>query len=63
MISEETFVPAIPDPFSLLLSKIFELLWRFLAGFVNGFAAGYVSHLALDATIGKRSIPLLTRGF
>jgi hypothetical protein len=64
MISEgNIFVPAIPDPFSLLLSKIFELLWRFLAGFVNGFAAGYVSHLALDATIGKRSIPLLTRGF
>lgn len=46
-----------------LLSKIEELLWRFLAGLVNGVAAGYISHLALDAFIGTRSIPLLTRGF
>jgi hypothetical protein len=45
-----------------LLSKLEELLWRFLAGFVNGLAAGYVSHLALDAFIGERGIPLLTRG-
>ncbi len=45
------------------LSKIEELLWRFLAGFANGVAAGYVSHLALDAFIGERGIPLLTRGF
>jgi len=57
------FVPAILDPFSLVVLGIFELLWRFLAGFVNGFAAGYVSHLVLDATIGKRSIPLLTKRF
>jgi hypothetical protein len=53
------FVSAIPDPFSLLLQSVFELLWRLMAGFVNGVAAGYVSHLALDATIGKRSILLL----
>jgi hypothetical protein len=45
------------------LSKIEELLWRFLAGFVNGLAAGYISHLALDAVIGQRGIPLLTKGF
>jgi hypothetical protein len=57
------FIPAIPDPISLVVSKLFDLMWRFLAGFVNGFAAGYVSHLTLDATIGKRSIPLLRRGF
>jgi hypothetical protein len=60
MIPEENiFVSTIPDPLSLLLQDVFELLWRLLAGFVNGCAAGYVSHLALDATIGKRSIPLL----
>jgi hypothetical protein len=64
MIKEgNIFIPAIPDSATLLLLSVFELLWRFLAGLVNGFAAGYVSHLALDATIGKRSIPLLTQGF
>jgi hypothetical protein len=57
-----TFVPVPADPFSQLLYKLFEALWRFLAGFVNGFAAGYVSHLALDAT-SSRSIPLLASGF
>jgi hypothetical protein len=45
------------------LSKVEELFWRFLAGFANGLAAGYISHLALDASIGKRGIPLLARGF
>jgi hypothetical protein len=61
--SGSVFVPAIPDPLSLLLSPVFELLWRLMAGFVSGFAAGYVSHLALDGIIGKRSIPILTNGF
>jgi len=64
MIQErEVFVPVVPDPLSQLLIGICEFMWRFLAGFVKGFAAGYVSHLALDATFGKRSIPLLMKGF
>jgi hypothetical protein len=45
------------------LSIIEELLWRFLAGFANGLAIGYISHLVLDASIGQRGIPLLTKGF
>jgi len=57
------FIPAFPDPVSLLLSKVFSLFWLLLEGFVNGFAMGYVSHLVLDGTIGKRSIPLLKKGF
>ncbi len=56
------FVAAPVDPFILLSLKIAELFWRFLAGFANGLAAGYISHLALDA-VTPRSIPLLTRGF
>jgi membrane-bound metal-dependent hydrolase YbcI (DUF457 family) len=38
------------------------LLWRIAAGLLIGFVAGYVSHLALDAST-KRSVPLVTRGF
>jgi hypothetical protein len=56
---EGTFVPEF-DPMLNLVMKCFELMWSFLAGFTYGLAAGYVSHLALDAVIGKRSIPLLT---
>lgn len=51
------FVPAPADPFMLLSLKIAEMFWRFLAGFANGLAAGYISHLALDA-VTPRSIPL-----
>jgi hypothetical protein len=54
------FVPV--DPISRLLLDVFELLWRLAAGFANGLAAGYLSHLALDA-VTPRSIPLLKRGF
>jgi hypothetical protein len=39
-----------------------EIALRLLAGFVNGIAAGYVSHLVLDAA-SPRSIPVLTKGF
>jgi membrane-bound metal-dependent hydrolase YbcI (DUF457 family) len=60
--AEGIFVTAPPDPFAKLLSVVGELFWEFVAGFLNGFAAGYVSHLALDA-VTPRSIPLLTRGF
>lgn len=45
-----------------LLLNLFELLWRLAAGFANGLAAGYLSHLALDA-VTPRSIPLLKTGF
>jgi hypothetical protein len=54
------FVPA--NPISRLLLSLFELLWRVAAGFANGLAAGYVSHLALDYAT-PRSIPLLTKAF
>lgn len=56
------FVPIAVDPVSKAMSDIAEMLWLVLAGFVNGLAAGYVSHLALDAVTGERSIPLLTKG-
>lgn len=44
-----------------VLLDLLELLFHFAAGFVAATPAGYVSHLALDATT-PRSIPLLTRG-
>lgn len=50
------FVPL--DPLSNFFANLFEFLWRLAAGFVNGLAAGYVSHLTLDA-MTARSIPLL----
>jgi hypothetical protein len=52
------YVPVLPDPASQLLRNLAEVFWHFLAGFLNGFAAGYVSHLALD-TGSSRSVPLL----
>jgi hypothetical protein len=58
----DIFVPVPTDPFSDFAFRLAELFWRFLAGFLNGIAAGYVSHLALDAA-SPRSIPLLTTGF
>ncbi len=56
------FVPAPGDRWEHLCLTIQELLLRFAAGFANGLAAGYVSHLALDAAT-PRSIPLLVSGF
>lgn len=53
------FVPT--DPISRLLLSLFELMWRLAPGFANGLAAGYISHLALDAAT-PRSIPLLKAG-
>jgi hypothetical protein len=58
----EVWVPVVTDPISQLIAKLVELFWRVAAGFVNGVAAGYASHLALDA-MTPRSIPLLTSGF
>lgn len=39
-----------------------ETFWKMAIGFAPGVAAGYVSHLAADATT-PRGIPMLTRGF
>jgi hypothetical protein len=57
-----TFVVAPSDPIQRLLLSVAELFWRLAAGFLNGFTAGYISHLALDA-VTPRSIPLLASGF
>ena len=59
---DNAFVSATIDPLSQFLCDIRELLWRLLAGFLNGLAAGYVSHLVLDAAT-PRSIPLLPSRF
>jgi len=59
---EQVFVPVQLDPLSKLLWTLAECFWRFLAGFTNGLAAGYISHLILDAAT-PRSIPLLAAGF
>lgn len=41
--------------------RLEELSWRFLAGLVEGFLAGYASHLVLDAGTPK-GLPLLGLG-
>jgi membrane-bound metal-dependent hydrolase YbcI (DUF457 family) len=38
--------------------RLEELSWRFLAGLVEGFLAGYASHLVLDAST-PQGLPLL----
>ena len=38
-------------------AEICEFVWILMAGFLNGLAAGYVSHLVLDA-MTPRGIPL-----
>ncbi len=53
------FVPAPNSSLTRLWLTICELFWRALAAFANGLAAGYLSHLVLDAGT-PRSIPLLT---
>jgi hypothetical protein len=50
------------DPLMQLLYALGALLCHFLAGLGNGFAAGYVSHIAVDA-LSPRSVPLLFAGF
>jgi len=50
------------DDWSRLLSWLEESFLRFLAGMLNGFAIGYMSHLFLDA-LTARGIPLFARGF
>jgi hypothetical protein len=55
------FIPAPNNSLTQLWLTICELFWQTLAGFANGLAAGYLSHLMLDAGT-PRSIPLLTNG-
>jgi hypothetical protein len=53
---------AAPNSFlAQLWLSICEIFWWAVAG-ANGLAAGYMSHLVLDAGT-PRSIPLLTNGF
>ena len=47
----------ISDPQQRTKTEISILFWRFLVPFLRGLIAGYVSHLALDATT-PRSLPL-----
>jgi hypothetical protein len=49
-------------PADRALALLAELVWRIAAGIPIGAAAGYVSHLVLDAGT-PRGIPLLARGF
>ena len=56
------FVPVPNNSLAQIWLTVCELFWRALAGFANGLAAGYISHLVLDAGT-PRSIPLLTSGF
>lgn len=58
----DLFVAAPTDQWQHFLLLMQEVLWRLAAGVANGLAAGYVSHLALDAAT-PRSIPLLTGKF
>ena len=52
------WLPLPQTPLQQFCGQLGELFWRFLAGFLNGLAAGYISHLALDAAT-PRGIPLL----
>jgi hypothetical protein len=52
------WVPIPQTPIQNLVMQLGELFWRLLAGFLNGFAAGYISHLALDSGT-PRGLPVL----
>lgn len=53
------WIPLPRPPMEDFMAQLTELFWRFLAGFLNGLGAGYLSHLALDGVVGTRGIPLL----
>ncbi len=53
------WLPIPRTPVEDFMAQLAELFWRLLAGFLNGLAAGYISHLVLDAVVGTRGIPLL----
>lgn len=48
------------DPLTRFLHGLLELFWRLAAGFASGLAAGYASHLALDA-FTPSGLPLFVR--
>lgn len=52
------WLPIQRTPLEQLWAEVGEVIWTLLAGFLNGLAAGYVSHLLLDATT-PRGIPIL----
>jgi hypothetical protein len=52
------WLPLPQAPLQRICAELGELCWRLLAGFLNGLAAGYGSHLLLDAGT-PRGIPLL----
>jgi hypothetical protein len=52
------WLPIKRPPMEQMWAEISEFIWTLLAGFLNGLAAGYVSHLLLDATT-PRGIPIL----
>jgi hypothetical protein len=56
------FVPVPNGAITQFFLTVAEVFWRILAGFANGLAAGYLSHLILDAGT-PRSVPLLTNNF
>jgi hypothetical protein len=56
------FVPKPDTALTQFFLFLAEIALRLLAGFVNGIAAGYVSHLVLDAGT-PRSIPLVAGRF
>lgn len=53
--------PYLNDGLSQLLNWLHECFLRFLVGLVNGFIAGYVSHLTLDA-FTPQGLNLIARG-
>lgn len=42
------------DPVTSFFLVLGEIFWTLAAGFVSGFGAGYLSHLALDAATPRR---------
>jgi hypothetical protein len=53
--------PYLQNDLARAMNWLEECFLRVLAGFLNGVAAGYVSHLAMDA-LTPASIPLVMRG-
>lgn len=49
------------DDWSRFWNWVHQMALRFLAGILNGFNAGYLSHLVLDA-LTPRGLPLIARG-
>jgi hypothetical protein len=52
------WIPIKRTPLQQAWAEICEFVWILMAGFLNGLAGGYVSHLLLDA-MTPRGIPLV----